>query len=68
MADIKIGGSSGEDGLTYVGVIDEIWVSKDNKIRRSNGQTPGGVVISSAGGGGATAWADITDINNANGP
>lgn len=47
MADIKIGGSNGEDGLTYIGSIDEIWIDKNNQFHRSNGHTPGGVIISS---------------------
>jgi hypothetical protein len=46
MASIKIGGSNGEDGLTYIGSVGEVWIGKGNQLRKSDGSTPGGIVIS----------------------
>ena len=70
MSDIKIGGSNGESAETYIGVFGEIWIDGNGEIRRSNGSTPGGVIIGNdgGGGGGASTWADLGDKNNGNGP
>lgn len=62
MADIKIGGRGGADGLEYIGNIGEVWIDKNNQFRRSNGQTPGGVLIS--GGAGATDVSQLTDTTS----
>ena len=50
MADIRIGGANGEDGLTYIGNIGEVWIDKNNNLRRSDGQTQGGIIISGGAG------------------
>ena len=50
MSDIKIGGSNGESAETYIGCFGEVWIDKTGGIRRSNGVTPGGVIIGGEGG------------------
>ena len=55
MSDIKIGGSNGESAETYIGCFGEVWIDKTGGIRRSNGVTPGGVIIGGEGG-------DITSL------
>ncbi len=54
----------------YIGKDGELWVDTDtNKMKISDGATAGGVdIVGLGGGGGATTWAGITDINNAAGP
>jgi hypothetical protein len=52
----------------YIGRDGEIWVDTvTNTLKVSDGATPGGVVITTDGTSGG-AWADITNISNANGP
>jgi hypothetical protein len=52
----------------YVGKDGEIWVDTvSNTLKVSDGATAGGVVITTDGTSGG-AWADITNISNANGP
>ena len=62
MADIRVGGASGEDGLNYIGNIGEVWIDKNNKIRRSDGATPGGVI--QVLGGGTPFSGDYNDLTN----
>jgi len=50
MADIRVGGANGEDGLNYIGNIGEVWIDKNNNLRRSDGQTQGGIIISGGAG------------------
>jgi hypothetical protein len=51
----------------YIGKPGDIfWDQVNGALRVSDGATAGGTLI--GGGGGATAWATITNINNANGP
>ena len=57
------------DSTAYIGKDGEIWIDTDtNLLKISDGTTAGGVVITTDGAGGATTWADITDINNISGP
>ena len=58
------------DSTQYIGKDGELWVDTvTNKMKISDGTTPGGVDLAGlGGGGGATTWADITNINNASGP
>jgi hypothetical protein len=52
----------------YVGRDGELWVDTvTNLLKISDGATPGGVVITTDGDITST-WANITDINNINGP
>jgi hypothetical protein len=60
MSDIKIGGSNGEGAETYIGVFGEIWIDRTGGIRRSNGSTPGGVII---GGGDITSLTASVEAN-----
>ena len=53
---------------TYIGRDGELWVDTvSNLLKISDGATPGGVVVTTDGDITST-WANITDINNANGP
>ena len=53
----------------YVGRDGELWVNTvTNTMKISDGTTPGGATLITDGSAGATAWATITDINNASGP
>ena len=52
----------------YVGKDGEMWVDTNtNLMKISDGATPGGVIVTTDGTSGG-AWADITNISNANGP
>ena len=58
------------DSTQYIGKDGELWVDTvTNKMKISDGTTPGGVdIVGLGGGGGATTWAALGDKNNANGP
>ena len=52
----------------YIGKDGEMWVDTNtNLLKISDGATPGGVIVTTDGTSGG-AWADITNISNANGP
>jgi len=52
----------------YIGRDGEIWVDTvTNTLKVSDGATPGGAILTTDGTSGG-AWADITNISNANGP
>ena len=59
----QIGGTAATDYIGRPG--DIFWDQANGALRVSDGATAGGTLI---GGGGATTWAAITNINNANGP
>ena len=60
----KINAASG----AYIGKDGEMWVDTNtNLLKISDGATPGGVIVTTDGTSGG-AWADITNISNANGP
>jgi hypothetical protein len=52
----------------YIGKDGEMWIDTNtNLMKISDGATPGGVIVTTDGTSGG-AWADITNISNANGP
>tara|TARA_B110000908_G_scaffold165767_1_gene215775 strand:- start:7 stop:666 length:660 start_codon:yes stop_codon:yes gene_type:complete len=52
----------------YIGKDGEMWIDTNtNLLKISDGATPGGVIVTTDGTSGG-AWADITNISNANGP
>ena len=52
----------------YIGKDGEMWVDTNtNLMKISDGATPGGVIVTTDGTSGG-AWADITNISDANGP
>ena len=57
---IKSGRIPTQDVTTYVGNIGQIFYDETvGELRLSNGVTPGGIVVSSSGGGGNIAGANL---------
>jgi len=66
---ISLGGNHGLSASTFVGDIDDIWTDDLNPsvLRRGDGVTPGGIIVSGSGGG-ATGATGPTGATGATGP
>jgi hypothetical protein len=66
---LSFGGSHGLSASTFVGDIDDIWTDDLNPsvLRRGDGVTPGGIIVSGSGGG-ATGATGPTGATGATGP